>query len=170
MSEELKYDNAKASLIEAWGSLGTSWGINKTMAQINILLLISAKPLTTDEIMDELNISRGNANLNLRALLDWGVIYKKHIPGDRKEYFYSEKDIWEMARIISRERRRRELEPALKVLKKIAELESHGNEDAEELKKVSKDLEEFTTQAMQLLEKLSDMEKSKIGKLLINLI
>lgn len=170
MNEELKYDNAKASLIEAWGSLGTSWGINKTMAQINILLLISAKPLTTDEIMDELNISRGNANLNLRALLDWGVIYKKHIPGDRKEYFYSEKDIWEMARIISRERRRRELEPALKVLKKIGELESHGNEDAEELKKVSKDLEEFTTQAMQLLEKLSDMEKSKIGKLLINMI
>ncbi len=170
MNEELKYDNAKASLIEAWGSLGTSWGINKTMAQINILLLISSKPLTTDEIMDELNISRGNANLNLRALLDWGVIYKKHIPGDRKEYFYSEKDIWEMARIISRERRRRELEPALKVLKKIGELESHGNEDAEELKKVSKDLEEFTTQAMQLLEKLSDMEKSKIGKLLINMI
>ncbi len=170
MGEEIDFESAKASLIEAWGALGSNWGINKTMAQINILLLISPKPKTTDEIMEELNISRGNANLNLRALLDWGVIYKKHIPGDRKEYFYSEKDIWEMARIISRERRRKELEPALKVLKRIGELKDEGNEEAQELKKVSKDLEEFTTQAMQLLERLSQMEKSKIGKLLIQLM
>ncbi|MBV6646704.1 MAG: transcriptional regulator [Cyclobacteriaceae bacterium] len=169
MENTLKFEEARATLIQAWGTLGTSWGINKTMAQINILLLTSSKPLTTDDVMRELSISRGNANMNIRALLDWGVVYKKIVPGDRKEYFYSEKDIWEMARIVARERRKRELEPALKVLRQISQLDAEGNQEAEELKRVTQDLEDFTRQAIQLLERLSQMEKTKFGKLLLSI-
>src|ERR1041384_8052223 len=106
----MKYTEAKEELIQAWGNLGYSWGLNKTMAQIHALLMISPKPLSTEEIMDDLNISRGNANMNIRALLDWGIISRISIPGERKEYFKSEKDIWTLARQVVRERRKRELE------------------------------------------------------------
>ncbi|MFT7282587.1 MAG: DNA-binding transcriptional regulator GbsR (MarR family), partial [Cyclobacteriaceae bacterium] len=77
----MEYAEAKATLIQAWGTLGSSWGINRTMAQIHILLLISPDPLSTENVMDELSISRGNANMNLRSLLEWGVIYKNLVPG-----------------------------------------------------------------------------------------
>src|SRR6188768_1517131 len=104
---ELK--EAKDKFLNAWGTLGTSWGINRTMAQIHALLLISDSELTTEEIMEDLNISRGNANMNIRALMDWGLVHKKIKQGERKEYFVSEGDIWEIARLIARERRKREL-------------------------------------------------------------
>ena len=82
----MKYTEAKSDLIQAWGNLGYSWGLNKVMAQIHALLMVSAKPLSADEIMDELKISRGNANMNIRALLEWNIIYRISVPGERKEY------------------------------------------------------------------------------------
>src|SRR5215216_1590631 len=91
--QAMKYLEAKEKFIETWGVLGSQWGVNKTIAQIQALLLISANPLSTDDIMAELTISRGNANMSLRELLDWGIIYKKTIAGDRKEYFVAEKDV-----------------------------------------------------------------------------
>ena len=165
----MNYQESKEMLIEAWGALGTSWGINRTMAQINIVLLISPEPMTTDEIMKELNISRGNANTNIRALLDWGLIYKKLLPGNRKEYFYSEKDIWEMASIVSKERKKRELEPALKVLKTINEQGLMGNDQEKELTQITKDLKDFTEQAISLLDKLSSMQKTILGKFILSM-
>jgi DNA-binding transcriptional regulator GbsR (MarR family) len=113
----MRYTEAKEQLIQAWGNLGYSWGLNKTMAQIHALLMISPKALPTEDIMQELSISRGNANMNIRALLDWGIISRVSVPGERKEYFKSEKDIWSLARQVARERRKRELEPILKVLR-----------------------------------------------------
>ena len=105
----MKYKEAKEELIHAWGVLGQSWGLNKTMAQIHALLMVSTKPLSTEEIMEELNISRGNANMNIRALLEWSIIERILVPGERKEYFKSEKDVWTLARTVAKERRRREL-------------------------------------------------------------
>ena len=110
----MNYTQAQDEFIQLWGSLGTNWGINKAMAQIHALLLSVENPLTTDEIMEELVMSRSNTNLNVRALLDWGLIYKKHVPGDRKEYFIAEKDIWSVAVKIMAERRRREVEPVIR--------------------------------------------------------
>ena len=113
----MKLDEAREELIQAWGNLGYSWGLNKTMAQIHALLMVSPRALSTEDIMSGLSISRGNANMNIRALLDWGIISRISVPGERKEYFKSEKDIWALARQVARERRKRELEPIIKIMK-----------------------------------------------------
>ncbi len=85
---------AKAKFIADWGRLGTNWGINRTMAQIHALLLVSPDHLSAEEVMEQLAISRGNANMNLRELIDWGLVQKVIVPGERKEFFTAEKDIW----------------------------------------------------------------------------
>jgi DNA-binding transcriptional regulator GbsR (MarR family) len=110
------YADAKQRFLDAWGDMGTKWGINKAMAQIHGVLMLSEKPLSTDDVMKELGISRGNANTNLRALIDWGMIRRVFVKGDRKEYFESEKDVWKMFCTVARERKRREIEPAITVL------------------------------------------------------
>ncbi|WP_366935878.1 GbsR/MarR family transcriptional regulator, partial [Bernardetia sp.] len=94
----MKLDDAKAKFIQAWGVLGTSWGISRTMAQIHALLLVSAEPLSAQEIIDTLSVSQGSANMNLRALIDWQLIEKTIKIGERKEYFSAEKDMWEITR------------------------------------------------------------------------
>jgi len=156
----MKYKEAKEELIQAWGNLGYSWGLNKTMAQIHALLMISTKPLSTEEIMEELQISRGNANMNIRALLEWNIVYRILIPGERKEYFKSEKDVWELARQVVRERRKRELEPILKVLKSVNELPADNTEESKEFKKVVKDLKGFAEKSDQLLDTFVKSEES----------
>jgi DNA-binding transcriptional regulator GbsR (MarR family) len=114
---------AKAKFIADWGRLGTNWGINRTMAQIHALLLVSPEPLSADEVMEQLAISRGNANMNLRELIDWGLVQKVIRPGERKEFFSAEKDIWKVARQIVKERKKRELDTLLPVLKELSEIE-----------------------------------------------
>lgn len=111
---------AKLKFIEAWGKLGSEWGINRTMAQVHALLLISPEALTTEEIMENLSISRGNANMTLRDLIGWGLIEKQHKAGERKEYFFADKDVWNIARQVAKERKKRELEPVLKVLNELS--------------------------------------------------
>src|SRR5437868_7362426 len=110
---------ARQKFIEAWGKLGSEWGINRTMAQVHALLLISPDALTTEEIMEQLCISRGNANMTLRDLINWGLIEKQHRPGERKEYFFAVKDTWTIARQVAQERKKRELDPVLKVLNEL---------------------------------------------------
>jgi DNA-binding transcriptional regulator GbsR (MarR family) len=123
---ELK--EAKEKFIHAWGTLATNWGINKTMAQVHALLLVSPEPLNAEEIMAQLNISRGNANMNLRDLMDWGIVSKIHKSGERREYFWAEKDIWEVAKQIAKERKKRELEPIIKVLGQLQKVEGDPKE------------------------------------------
>lgn len=119
----MKLSEAKAQFIQTWGSLATQWGINKTMAQIHALLLITPNPLSQDDLMEELSISRGNANMNIRELIDWGLVDRVIIPGERKEFFLAEKDIWKVSRQIVKERKKRELEPLNKVLEQLQEVE-----------------------------------------------
>jgi len=114
---------AKQKFIESWGKLGSEWGINRTMAQVHALLLITPGDLTTEEIMETLRISRGNANMTLRDLISWGLIEKRHKPGERKEYFYADKDTWTIARQVAKERRKRELDPMLKILDELAKVQ-----------------------------------------------
>ena len=119
----MKLAEAKSQFIQAWGTLGSKWGINRTMAQLHALLLVSPEPLSTEEMMDELNISRGNVNMNIRELMDWGLVQKTHKPGDRKEYFSAEKDMWKVTRQVAKERRKRELEPIIEVLEQLSAVE-----------------------------------------------
>jgi DNA-binding transcriptional regulator GbsR (MarR family) len=156
----MKYTEAKAELIQAWGNLGYSWGLNKTMAQIHALLMVSTQALSTEEIMEELSISRGNANMNIRALLDWGIISRVSVAGERKEFFRSEKDIWKMARQVAKERRKRELEPILKVLKEVNGVTADGSDETKEFKKVVKELKNFAEKSDDLLETFIKSEES----------
>ncbi len=101
-----------------WGEMASNWGINRTMAQIHALLYCSEEPLDTDVIMQRLHISRGNANMNLRSLMAWNLARKVHLPGSRKDFYYAEKNVWEITAQIMRERERREFEPV------VAQIES----------------------------------------------
>jgi DNA-binding transcriptional regulator GbsR (MarR family) len=119
----MKLTEARQQFISSWGAFGTHWGINRTMAQIHALLLISPDPLTQDDIMDQLNISRGNTNMNIRELINWGLVERVLLSGERKEYFTAEKDIWKVVKQIVKERKKRELEPMLQLLDKLEEVE-----------------------------------------------
>ena len=166
----MKYAEAKAELIQAWGILGHNWGLNKTMAQIHALLMISPQPLSTEDIMQELNISRGNANMNIRALLDWNIVYRLLVPGERKEYFKAEKDIWTLARQVVKERRKRELEPILKTLKAVNEVEADGTEETKELKKIVKELKSFGDKSDKVLDTIEKSEESWFWNTLMKLL
>ncbi|MES2657051.1 MAG: MarR family transcriptional regulator [Verrucomicrobiota bacterium] len=117
--ERLK--KARDEFVAQWGALGTQWGINRTMAQIHALLMTAPEPMTTDEVMEELQISRGNAHTNLKELVAWGLIRVVVKKGERREFFEAEKDVWSIFTIVARERKRREIEPALGILSKCAE-------------------------------------------------
>ena len=119
----MKLTEAKQQFISSWGAFGTHWGINRTMAQIHALLLVSPDPLTQDDMMEELDISRGNTNMNIRELINWGLVERVLLPGERKEYFTAEKDIWKVVKQIVKERKKRELEPMLQLLDKLEEVE-----------------------------------------------
>jgi DNA-binding transcriptional regulator GbsR (MarR family) len=119
----MKLIEARQQFISSWGAFGTHWGINRTMAQIHALLLTSPDPLTQDDIMEELDISRGNTNMNIRELINWGLVERVLIPGERKEFFTAEKDIWKVVKQIVKERKKRELEPMLQLLDKLENVE-----------------------------------------------
>lgn len=119
----MKLTEAKQQFISSWGAFGTHWGINRTMAQIHALLLVSPDPMTQDDIMEELNISRGNTNMNIRELINWGLVERVLLSGERKEFFSAEKDIWKVVKQIVKERKKRELEPMLQLLDKLEAVE-----------------------------------------------
>ncbi len=148
----MELHEAKNKYIQTWGSLATSWGINKTMAQVHALLLVSTKPFSAEDIMEELQISRGNVNMNVRALIDWGIVTKEFVVGERKEFFVADKDIWELFKQITKERKKREIEPVLKVLDELQEVED-TTEDGKQFKKVLSDLSSVTTKVNSMLEK-----------------
>lgn len=105
------YDKALDQFVLLWGEMASAWGINKTMAQLHALLYAEEDPLNTDSIMEQLDVSRGNANMNLRNLLQWQLIHKVHFKGERKDYYTADKDVWSIVSTIARERQQREIAP-----------------------------------------------------------
>lgn len=132
MSEEtplsLNLAASRREFVDLWGQMANHWGINRTMAQIHALLMISHEPVTADQIMDELQISRGNASMNLRDLINWGIVRRTSAPGDRRDFFTTEADVWTMFQIILRERKKRELDP---LLSRLDECLAHAGKKAE---------------------------------------
>ena len=169
LNRQMKFEEAKALLIRSWGTLGSSWGINKTMAQIHALLLVSPEPLSTEDVMEEINISRGNANMNLRALIDWGLVRKHIKPGERKEYFYSEKDVWEVAKQVARERRKRELQPVVKILEEVQNIEGEKTAASKEFMRMTKELKKYVEKSDAMLDKMTRIDQSLFFKLLLKL-
>src|SRR5690349_25023537 len=114
-----------------WGEMGTRWGINRTVAQIHALLFISPHPLHAEEIADTLAVARSNVSTSLRELQGWGIVRVAHVLGDRRDHFESVKDVWEIFRIVSEERKRREIDPTLRVLAEcVQELKTSPQGDA----------------------------------------
>jgi DNA-binding transcriptional regulator GbsR (MarR family) len=108
--------------IAVWGQMAGAWGISRTMAEVHALLYIGGQSLNTDDIMERLQISRGNASMSLRALMDWGIVERTHRRGDRKEYFRAEQDVWALFRAIVRQRVKREVDPLVASLYEIRDL------------------------------------------------
>jgi DNA-binding transcriptional regulator GbsR (MarR family) len=157
----MQLTEGKARFIESWGKLGSSWGISRTMAQLHALLLITPKALCADQIMNALQISRGNVNLNIRALCDWGLVHKELKPGDRKEYFIAEKDIMLAMKQIISHRKKKELDPMKKLLDEISCVECQC-QDSEEFCKVVNELKLYTNKVDKTLERLLNSESEWI--------
>lgn len=150
---------AREEFVAQWGALGTQWGINRTMAQIHALLMTAPAPLSTDEVMEQLAISRGNAHTNLKELVAWGLVRIVVRKGDRREYFEAEKDVWKIFTTVARERKRREIDPALAVLRRCAE-ESREIASAEgrAFHEQMRQLEEFVEFASTMSDKIAAMK------------
>ncbi|MBK7429059.1 MAG: ArsR family transcriptional regulator [Saprospiraceae bacterium] len=165
----MNYSEAKNKFINAWGSLATQWGINRTMAQIHALLFITPGPLSVEEMMEELQISRGNTSMNLRQLMDWGIVFKEIRSGDRKEYFYTEKDVHELARIIMAERSRREIQPTIRILSEVSELKEDGTAETREFIKQTKAMFELTSTADSMINRMVKQNKNWLTNAVIKL-
>lgn len=124
----MKLKEAQQQFIASWGAFGTNWGINRTMAQIHALLLITPDPLSQDDMMEQLSISRGNVNMNIRDLIDWGLVARVLIPGERKEFFSAEKDMWKVATLIMKERKKKELDPIMRLIDHLQNIEGDKKE------------------------------------------
>jgi DNA-binding transcriptional regulator GbsR (MarR family) len=103
-----------------WGEMGWRWGINRSVAQVHALLMLSPKPLPADEIGETLNVARSNVSTSLKELNGWGLVRTVHVFGDRREHFETLRDVWEMFLVIMRERKKRELDPTLATLRECA--------------------------------------------------
>ena len=159
--DRAELEAAREEFVSQWGALGKAWGINPTMAQIHALLMTSSEPLSTDQVMEKLRISRGNAHGNLRDLIGWGLIHSVIRPGERKELFEAEKDVWKMFCLVARERRRREIEPGLNLLRRCGErTRSLKGAEATAFHRQIRALREFAEVADKAMDRLSRSEKS----------
>ena len=168
LTKDLSADAAKLAVardefVTQWGAIGSAWGINRTMAQIHALLLVTPQAVTTDEVMDDLKISRGNAHTNLKELVGWGLVRSVIRKGERKEYFEAEKDVWKMFCTIVRERKRREIRPAINVLKDCIErTDDLTSPEAVAFTRQTKALCEFMEMADGVLSKIVRSQESSI--------
>ncbi len=166
----MEFKEAKNKFVQTWGALGSQWGINKTMAQIHALLMVSNDAISMEDIMEELQISRGNASMNLRALMDWGIVYKEYKAGERRDYFTAEKDLDELAVKIARERSKREIKPALKVLKEVSSIYGNNADEANHFIDQTTKLYDFVSKADTMLEKATEFKDNWLGKLVLKIM
>lgn len=164
-------ERAKDDFLGQWGAIGSAWGVNRTMAQIHALLMVTPDPLSTDEVMEQLSVSRGNAHANLRELVGWGLVRSVFRKGERKERFEAEKDVWKIFCTVARERKRREIDPVLEVLRECAQRTSSlKGEKALAFHKQVKALLEFTELAANTVDRAARAERSAIVPRILDLL
>lgn len=157
----MKLSEAKQQFISSWGAFGSHWGINRTMAQIHALLMISPDPITQDDIMEELTISRGNVNMNIRDLISWGLVDRVILSGERKEYFTAEKDIWKVATQIIKERKKRELDPMLKLLAQLEQIDGDKkNKDVKQFVETISSIKKLGNHADKMLDLMTKADEN----------
>lgn len=154
---------ARSDFLARWGALGPAWGVSRTLSQIHALLMVAPEACNTDEIMAELGISRGNAHANITELCEWGLLRKIKRPGDRKDYYEAEKDVWRVVQSITRARKRKELEPVLQTLGDCL-AQTRGLKDARSraFRKQLSELERFAKLGDQVMRRVAEGRSSRI--------
>jgi len=149
-----------------WGEMGTRWGVNRTVAQIHALLYLSPEPLHAEEIAETLSVARSNVSTSIKELQSWGLIQVSHRMGDRRDHFESLKDLWEMFSVIMEERKRREIDPTLTMLR-ACELEgSNDHETPEEIKRRISEVREFVETISTYYEQMRKVPSPTLIKLI----
>jgi len=165
----MQLSDGKQEFIQEWGKLSVNWGVSKTMGQIHALLLVSNACVCSDTIMERLNISRGNVNTNIRTLIDWGLVHKESVNGERKEFFCAEKDIWRVFKQIIMNRKKKELEPLVSLLDNM-DLVKSDCADSDEFCKVMKELKAFTKKADNTLNSIIASENNWLTRSMLHVI
>lgn len=158
MSTASSLSPAASQFVESWGSLGVLWGLNRSMARIHALFLVTDEPVELDQVAKVLNISRGNASMCLKELRNWGVIQRVHKPADRQDYYVAEPDVWTTFFRIAVERKKREFDPALNNLRHLLSEEDFS--DSPKTQKRLEDMEDLFTTANTILGALLSNEKT----------
>lgn len=154
-------EQAKAQFVQLWGTSSANWGISRSLAQMHALLLVSPRALSTEELMAQLQISRGNASMTVRELIDWGLVYKELKPGERREFFVAEKDMLQVTRCIIRERKRRELDAMKRSLAQLAALPGNpADPEYQEFHRVLGDIQQLADSADSVLSGVMSAEKN----------
>lgn len=167
----MKLEDAKMEFVQSWGILGSEWGIPKSMGQIHALLLSHKEGISAEDVMDSIQLSRGNVNTNLRELIDWGLITKQSKIGERKEFFQANYDVWTIARNIVEKRKKKEIEPVQQLLRNLKDESLEGNvDDVKHFKKMLKEIDDFVSQMDQLSELMIKMNDNLFFKKMIKVI
>jgi DNA-binding transcriptional regulator GbsR (MarR family) len=166
----MKLEEAKEKFIQSWGTLGSQWGINRTMSQIQALLMVTEEALSTEDIMEKLNISRGNVNMNIRIMIEWGLVYKEYKSGERREFFKAEKDIWTVAKRVLIIKRQKELTPLIQVLDEANRIAiEENNTQTEFFKKQIESMKSIADQADKTITKLTGSDENWFWKTFLKL-
>jgi DNA-binding transcriptional regulator GbsR (MarR family) len=166
----MQLNEAKTKFIEMWGTVGSEWGISRSKAQIHALLLLAERPMTADEIMADLQIARGNANTNIRHLIDWGLVKKELVAGERKEFFVAYKDMWVIAKQVMIHRKRRELEPLLRTLAEIHHVEGGNADEIKNFEAITGDIRQFADRADRMLNTMIQADQNWLGSTFMSLL
>ena len=153
------------SFVLHFGEMGNRWGINRTVGQIYALLYVSAKPLNADEIADTLNFSRSNVSMGLKELQSWNLVRLIHLPNDRREYFQSPQDVWQIFRTLATERRKREIDPTLSMLRD-ALLETPSGEDERVAHERMRQMHAFIELITDWLDEVQKMDSATLASLM----
>ena len=164
--KDINDSSAKAQFVLYWGDMGGQWGVNRSVAQIQALLFLSAQPLNAEQISDQLGIARSNVSNSLKELVGWKLIRRVPKPGDRREYFEAETDVWEIAMRIAQGRKEREIDPAMRVLADcIAAAGEEDTPDPVALKRMQ-DMQEFLNTVDGWYSQMMSVPKAKLNMLM----
>jgi len=149
-----------------WGEMGTRWGTNRTVAQIQALLYLSPQPLRADQIVDALSVARSNVSTSIRELQSYGLVRMTHVLGDRRDYFESLHDVWELFRVIIEQRKQRELNPTLSMLQTTAREVLDEDETDPITKQRIQNMLDFVTTTSEWYEQVRDIPTPTLTKLM----
>lgn len=162
----MKLTPVMEKFIVHWGEMGTRWGVNRTVAQIHALLYLSPKPLNAEEISTTLGAARSNVSTSLKELMSWGLVKVSHVLGDRRDHFESMKDIWDIFNCVVEERKKREIDPTLTLLRQCELEAADDTETPDEVKQRIKNMTEFLETLTTWYGQMSGIPRSALVKLM----